>query len=495
MMVRHIIVVNRMSDWRWSTDGLTVQDVDAYTSHPAPKRKRPARVVNLCRTYEYLSSGYYCSLLAESRGEFPMPTVADILDLSRKSSYAYAVPDLERILKSTMKRLADPPADAFVLRVFFGRPDDARFKSLAAELFDVFRYPLLEMRVHSGRTWKIDWIRPFALKTITDDASALFEDALRAYVRVPKAKRKAKAPSLYDLAVLVDPQEALPPSDEKALQRLVRAGQERAVNVEFITAKDFRRIPEFDALFIRETTALDHHTFRFARKAEVEGIPVIDDSRSILRCTNKVYLAEALKAAKVPTPRTELLVRAKFDARRMEDVAKALGYPLVLKIPDGSFSRGVEKADDAAGFRDHAAKLFERSSIILAQEYMYTPFDWRVGLLAGEPLYACRYFMSRKHWQIYHHHEGGKVVAGGWETLPVESVPAEVLDTAQRAAALMGDGFYGVDLKQNDDGVFVIEVNDNPSIDSGVEDQVLKGALYGRLIDEFIRRINKARNG
>ena len=31
---------------------------------------------------------------------------------------------------------------------------------------------------------------------------------------------------------------------------------------------------------------------------------------------------------------------------------------------------------------------------------MPTDFDWRIGVLEGKALYACRYFMARKHWQI-----------------------------------------------------------------------------------------------
>lgn len=34
---------------------------------------------------------------------------------------------------------------------------------------------------------------------------------------------------------------------------------------------------------------------------------VIDDPTSILRCTNKVYLADLLRTNKVPTPKTLLL--------------------------------------------------------------------------------------------------------------------------------------------------------------------------------------------
>jgi glutathione synthase/RimK-type ligase-like ATP-grasp enzyme len=42
--------------------------------------------------------------------------------------------------------------------------------------------------------------------------------------------------------------------------------------------------------------------------------------------------------------------------------------------------------------------------------------------------------------------------------------------------------------------VYVIEVNDNPSIDSGVEDDVLKDELYNRIIQSLLNRIEINRN-
>jgi glutathione synthase/RimK-type ligase-like ATP-grasp enzyme len=64
-----------------------------------------------------------------------------------------------------------------------------------------------------------------------------------------------------------------------------------------------------------------------------------------------------------------------------------------------------------------------------------------------------------------------------------------VVQLAVRVANLIGDGFYGVDIKETSDGLYVIEVNDNPSIDTGYEDRVLKDELYRRIIQEFIRRL------
>ena len=83
----------------------------------------------------------------------------------------------------------------------------------------------------------------------------------------------------------------------------------------------------------------------------------------------------------------------------------------------------------------------------------------------------------------------GKVVEGGFATLAVGEAPESVVSTALSAARLIGDGLYGVDLKQLEDRWLVIEVNDNPNLEAGVEDAVIKDELYRTILQEFIRRI------
>jgi glutathione synthase/RimK-type ligase-like ATP-grasp enzyme len=112
---------------------------------------------------------------------------------------------------------------------------------------------------------------------------------------------------------------------------------------------------------------------------------VIDDPVSILRCTNKIYLHDLLKSKKLPTPRTEIVFRD--DAKRLAALPEVLGLPIVLKIPDGSFSRGIIKAETAQQLAHAADELFQHTALLLAQEYMYTEFDWRIGILNGQALY------------------------------------------------------------------------------------------------------------
>jgi glutathione synthase/RimK-type ligase-like ATP-grasp enzyme len=282
----------------------------------------------------------------------------------------------------------------------------------------------------------------------------------------------------------------MPPSDTRALKRFIRAGRQLGLDCELITQRDYLRLAEYDGLFIRTTTNINHYTYRFAKKAENEGLAVIDDSTSILRCTNKVYLADLFRKFKVPSPRTVILHRNR--SKQLAELETALGYPMVIKIPDGAFSRGVEKATDRAELESICGRLFKHSTLLLAQEYLYTDFDWRIGILDNAPIYACRYYMVKHHWQIYRH--GGRTKSGGFDAVPVSDVPIAVIDAALQATKHVGDGFYGVDVKEKDGRGFVIEVNDNPSIDCGIEDKYLGMELYRTIMGSLLRRM-EARRG
>jgi len=80
-------------------------------------------------------------------------------------------------------------------------------------------------------------------------------------------------------------------------------------------------------------------------------------------------------------------------------------------------------------------------------------------------------------------------VEGKTEALSVVEAPDRVVKMAFRAANLIGDGFYGVDIKQIGKRLCVIEINDNPNVDAGNEDSVLKDALYRKVMGVFLKRI------
>jgi glutathione synthase/RimK-type ligase-like ATP-grasp enzyme len=284
----------------------------------------------------------------------------------------------------------------------------------------------------------------------------------------------------------VDPEEPDPPSDERAISKFVKAAQALGMSAWTIGKDEYADLAEFDGLFIRETTNVNHHTYRFARRAHAEGLVVIDDPDSILRCTNKVYLKELLDRHKIPTPKTVIVHRDNVVA-----VSETLGFPIILKRPDSAFSQGVIKVTNEEELREQAAQMLTKSDLIIAQEYLPTEFDWRVGILDGEPLYVAKYFMAPGHWQIVQYNRRGHgKVEGKVEAVRIEDAPAPVLKTALRAARLIGDGLYGVDLKSNGKKTYVVEINDNPSIEVGFEDAIAGDLLYEKIMGYFLRRLD-----
>lgn len=485
--MKNIVVVNNPANWSLELPGVEVVSARSYLSEENYSKMRRARVFNLCRSYKYQSNGYYVSLLAEARGHRPLPGIMAIEDIKSQTMVRFVSDELDSLIQKALKNIV---ADKFTLSIYFGKNLAKRYDRLSGQLFQQFQAPLLRTQfVRLSNRWNLHAIAPISANEIPQDHKPFVIEVARKYFESRRMPGVKKEDTRYDLAILRSENESFPPSDEKAIQKFIRAAENLDLYVEVIGKEDYGRLAEFDALFIRETTSVSHHTYRFARRAAAEGLVVMDDPESILKCTNKVYLAELLKRNGIPAPKT--LIVSEDNSSKVE---QELGLPCILKQPDSSFSQGVVKADSREELKEMLAKLFTTSDLLIAQEFLPTDYDWRVGILNREPLYVCKYFMARKHWQIYERSKEGKTYSGKAETLPVNEAPRLVLKTALEAANLVGNGLYGVDLKQVGEKVYVIEINDNPSIDSGYEDVVLKDVLYHKIMQEFLRRIEEKKS-
>jgi len=142
-----------------------------------------------------------------------------------------------------------------------------------------------------------------------DGEAAFLRESLHQHTKREWRDPKARSVAKYDLAVLYDPNEKTAPSSPTSMKHFARIAEKMSVDVEPITKRQLAELAEYDGLFIRETTSIDNHTYRFARRAWQEGMPVIDDPISMIRCTNKVFLMELLGSNQVPTPPTVAAVR------------------------------------------------------------------------------------------------------------------------------------------------------------------------------------------
>ena len=479
-----LIIVDNPRRWPLHIPGVEVVSARAYLTEPTYSQLRKAKIFNLCRSYRYQSFGYYVSLLAEARGHRPQPDIATIQDLKMQTLTRLYSEELAALIQ---RSLAHIRSEEFPLTIYFGRTLAKGYARLGLELYHLFQAPLLKatFEFHAGR-WQLAQVSPMPADDIPENHQSFAVEAAVDYFAGRHWARRKRAQPRYDVAILWDPKEPESPSNERAIRRFMRAFQEVGFRPEIIGKDDYQWLAEFDALFIRQTTNVNHHTYRFARRAEAEGLVVVDDPSSILKCTNKVYLAELLNHHGVRTPKTHIVhpgnIRETFDA---------LGVPLILKQPDSAFSQGVVKADSLAELQVQAARMLERSDLLIAQEFLPTQFDWRVGVFDGAPLFVCKYYMVKKHWQVVQRHHTGRKDEGKDVAVALEDAPRQIVRTAVRAANLIGNGLYGVDLKEAGRKCYVIEVNDNPNVDAGIEDALLKDELYRRIVEVFLRRVER----
>ncbi|OGH01933.1 MAG: hypothetical protein A2600_09730 [Candidatus Lambdaproteobacteria bacterium RIFOXYD1_FULL_56_27] len=478
--MRNLIVVESLEHWPKTAEGFEVVNAQAYLFQEEFQKAKNLRIYNLCASYSYQSFGYYVSLLAEARGHRPTPSVATLMEMKSKPAVRLASEGLD---KEIQKQFAGLKSEGFELSIYFGQSLAKKYQPLADQLSRSFAAPMLRAKFTHKQRWNLTSVGPVGLTEVPQDHLPDLINFAQAYFNRRPGSKKTRT-NRFSLAMLVNPQEKFPPSNERALNLFAQAGQELGLEVDRITAQDQAKLGEYDALFIRETTAVNHHTFRFALKAQALGLVVIDDPQSIIRCTNKVYLSELLSQHKIPTPKSQVLSKVDLLTHQVR-----IPFPCVLKQPDSSFSQGVVKVSGPEELKEKGLKLLEESDLIIAQEYMPTTFDWRVGIIGGMPLFVCRYHMAKGHWQIYKTTKGGKLLDGKVDVVAPEEAPYKLLSLAQKAAKLIGDGFYGLDIKEHDGKFYVIEINDNPSIEAGFEDQLLKRRLYSRIMEVFLDRL------
>lgn len=484
-MATWVILIDNLKDISNADTPHKVMTVRDYLMRPKLFIGLNPNILNFSRSYAYQGAGYYASLLAEARQHRVLPNVETMIELSRKQLYSHSLPELENSLNQCLRKIGEASAEISRIVVCLGQTANARLEPFARRLFDWYRTPVLEVTIAPGEWRAIRKIRPVAITELDSSRRAFLIEALERYTNRAWRAPKQRAVMKWTVAVLSDPKEELPPSSMSSLKYMAKIAARHGVELVPIGKRDLDKLAQYDALFIRETTNIDNHTYRFARRAAQERMPVIDDPVSMIRCTNKVYLSELLTANGIPTPET-IILSSPRDAVGLEE---RLGSPVVLKIPDGSFSRGVFKVAGDEAIKGKLKDLFADGDVVLAQEYCPTDFDWRIGVLDGEPLFAVQYLMAKKHWQIVRHEDGKKSVEGSFRSTSLAEAPPAVVETAVRAARLIGDGLYGVDLKQIGDRVVVIEINDNPNLDHGCEDLAEKDIVWDQLIRWFLKRL------
>ena len=264
-----------------------------------------------------------------------------------------------------------------------------------------------------------------------------------------------------------------------ALANFRLAAFEAGHQLDFLFRGELDYLERYDAVLIRAPTDPRNASYVVARRAEIAGMRVLDQADSIRICCDKIAMYAHLTAAGVPIPETRFVDADDVHAATARDLFERLGVPLVLKAPNSSFSAYVEKVADEASFVRVARRFLRRADRVVVQQYMPSEFDWRVVTLDGEVLAVVRYVFVPDRWKVMERGDHGE-----WarvEAVPRGAADPTLLKVALDAAGAIGRPLYGVDVKEVGGAYYVIEVNDNPTIAAGEEDQA-DPDLYARIV-------------
>src|SRR6185437_15994579 len=167
VMTRLVIVVEKASDWGSYYPSVDVMSAMDYLREPVGSDDERTHVLNLCRSYKYLGTGYYVSLLAEARGHKVMPSVRTVNDLRRRSLYGVDIEDLNTKLTNFLPAGGRDTTD-FGILVYFGETAYPALQDLARQVFESFPCPLLRIEFERDRVWQVSSIKPVGLQTLDD---------------------------------------------------------------------------------------------------------------------------------------------------------------------------------------------------------------------------------------------------------------------------------------------------------------------------------------
>ena len=267
-------------------------------------------------------------------------------------------------------------------------------------------------------------------------------------------------------------------SERGALSKFRSTAESLGHSFDFIFKDKIPDIPQYDALFIRATTDPGNSAYIASRLAQQHGLKVIDDPQSIRACSNKAILHDLFNKNNIPSPKSVLFTG---EENTIDEIFDMLGIPVIIKTPYTRFSSHVEKANNREEFIEISKRFLRKSKIVIVQEYIRSDFDWRVGILKNEILYLCKYCIPEGGWKVKSK-INGRNVWGDTIAVPRDSISQELKDICISLSKCVGDGLYGLDVKETKDGYRVIEINDNPSIYQGFEDTI-DHDIYEKIIN------------
>ena len=185
---------------------------------------------------------------------------------------------------------------------------------------------------------------------------------------------------------------------------------------------------------------------------ERNGVDVVNGSEASRVCGDKMFCSLELARAGVPTPRTYVA----FSPEAAKLAASKLGFPLVMKPVMGSWARMVSRINSpealsmAIDLREEMGNPWQK--VYYLQEHINKPGRDIRAFVVGEKVVAAIYRNSTEK-------SGWVTNAGKGAQCTPCPLSGELVETSLAAAGAVGEGIYGVDLMESENGLVVHEIN------------------------------------
>ncbi|MCG2888684.1 MAG: lysine biosynthesis protein LysX [Sulfolobales archaeon] len=187
---------------------------------------------------------------------------------------------------------------------------------------------------------------------------------------------------------------------------------------------------------------------------ESQGLRVFNDSLTLVRCENKAITLSLLAKSGVSIPRTAIA----FSKEKALEIARKLGYPVVIKPIEGSWGRMVAKAVDDDSlyslmeYQDYTTLQFRTAYMV--QEFVRKPDrDIRIFVIGDEAPVGI-YRVNKTNWKT------NTALGAKAEPLKIDS---ELRELALKVKDVIGGFFLGIDVFEDPDRGYVVnEVNGVP---------------------------------
>ncbi|HLG19292.1 MAG TPA: RimK family alpha-L-glutamate ligase [Bdellovibrionota bacterium] len=219
-----------------------------------------------------------------------------------------------------------------------------------------------------------------------------------------------------------------------------------------------RKADQCDVVTTRIGASITNYALAVVSQFEMMGVPVVNNSISIIRTRNKLRCIQLMSRHDIDIPRT-VVVRKPIDIPSAVEMVG--GFPVILKLLSGTQGVGVMLAETMQTIESTLDTLWSLGQDILIQECVKESVgrDIRVIVVGGQVVAAMRRQARLGEFRSNIHR-------GGIGT-PVE-LPKEYERMAKQATKIVGLQIAGVDLLESHEGPKVIEVNSSPGLE-GVE--------------------------